>query len=470
MIKYREISGLIFLKKLLKELKQLLKIGVPIFGSQISYMGMGVTDTIVAGQASALDLSGLAIGNALTMPIYFLFGGCLFAVTPIVAQLFGAKQYEMIGEKVRQILWLSIGIGVIGFFAYRNLSSLIPFFDIDPEIAVISDGYLKAMSYGFVANMIFTCLRCYSEGMGLTLPVFWIAFIGMLLNIPLDIIFVYGYFGVPKLGGVGCGIATTLVSFLMMLTLIIYIFLSKNYSSTKPFSTFTPPSAKTTKEIFKLGTPIGFGIFIELSMFSGAALILGVLGETIVAGHYIALNIASLFFMLPLSIGLAAATRVGNLVGENNFSQARIASYSTIYLCVIGSLLTCLTILLVRDHIVYLYSSDLDAIKIATSLLIFAAIFQLPDGIQMAAVGSLRGYKDTFAPMILLFISYWMFAIPAGYFLTMHGFESPLGAAGMWIGMIIGLTIFSVLSILRLRWIIRKKLFNNFIDQEPQQL
>ena len=154
MIKYREISGLIFLKKLLKELKQLLKIGVPIFGSQISYMGMGVTDTIVAGQASALDLSGLAIGNALTMPIYFLFGGCLFAVTPIVAQLFGAKQYEMIGEKVRQILWLSIGIGVIGFFAYRNLSSLIPFFDIDPEIAVISDGYLKAMSYGFVANMI----------------------------------------------------------------------------------------------------------------------------------------------------------------------------------------------------------------------------------------------------------------------------------------------------------------------------
>ena len=100
MIKYREISGLIFLKKLLKELKQLLKIGVPIFGSQISYMGMGVTDTIVAGQASALDLSGLAIGNALTMPIYFLFGGCLFAVHPIVAQLFGAKQYEMIGEKV----------------------------------------------------------------------------------------------------------------------------------------------------------------------------------------------------------------------------------------------------------------------------------------------------------------------------------------------------------------------------------
>ena len=280
----------------------------------------------------------------------------------------------------------------------------------------------------------------------------------MLLNIPLDIIFVYGYFGVPKLGGVGCGIATTLVSFLMMLTLIIYIYLSKNYSLTKPFSEFTPPSIRTTKEVFKLGTPIGLGIFIELSMFSGAALILGVLGETVVAGHYIALNIASLFFMLPLSIGLAAATRVGNLVGENNRMQAKIASYSTIYLCIAGSLITCLTILLIKDQIAYLYSSDLNAINIAIGLLIYAAIFQLPDGIQMAAVGSLRGYKDTFAPMILLFISYWVFAIPAGYFLTMHGLNNPLGAAGMWIGMIIGLSIFSVLSILRLRWVINSNL------------
>ena len=157
-------------------------------------MGMGVTDTIVAGRASALDLSGLAIGNALSMPFYFLLGGCLFAVTPIVAQLYGAKKYEEIGQKVREILWVALVLGFIGFILYRNLSIFIPFSDIEDNIAQISDGYLKAMSFGFVANMLFTCLRCYSEGMGLTLPVFWAAFIGMLLNIPLDIIFVYGYF------------------------------------------------------------------------------------------------------------------------------------------------------------------------------------------------------------------------------------------------------------------------------------
>ena len=113
MIKYREISGLIFLKNLIKELKQLLKIGIPIYGSQISYMAMGVTDTIVAGRASPLDLSGLAIGNALSMPFFFLLGGCLFAVTPIVAQLFGARKFEEIGQKVREILWISLALGLL---------------------------------------------------------------------------------------------------------------------------------------------------------------------------------------------------------------------------------------------------------------------------------------------------------------------------------------------------------------------
>ena len=466
MIKYREISGLIFLKKLLKELKQLLKIGVPIFGSQISYMGMGVTDTIVAGQASALDLSGLAIGNALTMPIYFLFGGCLFAVTPIVAQLFGAKQYEMIGEKVRQILWLSIGIGVIGFFAYRNLSSLIPFFDIDPEIAVISDGYLKAMSYGFVANMIFTCLRCYSEGMGLTLPVFWIAFIGMLLNIPLDIIFVYGYFGIPPMGGVGCGIATSINVILGMMILVVVILRKKEYAKTKLFSQFSKPNKEATLEALKLGFPIGFGLFVELSMFSGAALIIGSLGAAVVGAHTVAINIASVFFMLPLSIGLAAATRIGNLVGEKNLTQAQYASYVTVLVCFAGACFNTVCIFTLRDSLVSLYSGDIEVISIAVNLLLFAAIFQIPDGLQMGALGSLRGYKDTFAPMLMLIVTYWFIALPVGYFLTYFGIlGNPLGAAGIWIGMITGLVLFSTLIIPRLNYTSNKFILK--ASQEP---
>ena len=442
--------------KYITEFKQLVKIGVPIFGSQLSYMLMGATDTIIAGRASSSDLAGLAVGNAFSTTIWMFVSGVIFSVTPIVAQLYGAKKFNEIGQKLREILWIALALGIFIGFLFMNMDLILNFLPIDKNITDISINYLKAVALGFTFITIFTCLRCYSEGMTLTIPVFCIAAVGMLINIPLDLMFVYGWMGAPKLGGVGCGIATSIVSFLMMIALFIYIAISKKYKKTKPFSEFSPPTIATTREVFKLGFPIGLGIFIELSMFSGAAIILGTLGETVVASHSIAINIASLFFMVPLSVGLAAATRVGNLIGENNPRQAKVASYSTIYMCMFTALLNSIVILIFREYIVGFYTVDPLVFDLAVSLLIFAAIFQLPDGIQMGALGSLRGYKDTFIPMILLFISYWVFAMPTGYYLTKIGLNEPMGAAGMWYGMIIGLTIFSFLSITRLNWIIKK--------------
>ena len=440
------------------EFKQLIRIGIPIFGSQLSYTLMGATDTIIAGRASANDLAGLAVGTAFSNTIWFFFTGIIFAVTPIVAQLYGAKKFLEIGQKLREILWVAAGLGLFMAFIFFNMDIIINLLPIKSSITSITRDYLKAVSIGWFFVTIFTCLRCYSEGMTYTKPVFYIAFAGMLLNIPLDLIFVYGWFGAPKLGGVGCGIATTIVSFIMMISIFIYISFSKNYKKTQPFSKFSKPSLATTKEVLKLGLPIGLGIFIELSMFSGAAIILSVLGEIVVASHSVAINIASLFFMVPLAIGLASSTRVGNLIGEKNPFQAKIAATSTIMLCISGALINSVIIISFGSFIVGLYTTELPVLELAVSLILFAAIFQLPDGIQMGALGSLRGYKDTFIPMILLLISYWVFAMPIGYYLTNYGFGDPLGAKGMWFGMIIGLTIFSFLSIFRLRWVMKSNI------------
>jgi len=448
----------IVISKYITEFKQLIKIGVPIFGSQLSYMLMGTTDTIIAGRASPSDLAGLGVGNSISMTVFMFTSGVIFAVTPIVAQLYGAKKFQQIGQKLREVLWIALFLGILIGVIFMNMGLVLNALPIEKSITDISTKYLQAVALGFTFLTIFTCLRCYSEGMKLTIPVFVIAFFGMILNIPLDMIFVYGWFGAPKLGGVGCGIATTIVSFIMMITLFIYITISKKYKKTEPFSKFSWPSLETTKESIKLGVPIGLGIFIELSMFSGAGIILAVLGESIVASHYIAINIASLFFMIPLSIGLAAATRVGNLIGEKNPGQATTASYSTIYMCIIAALVNIIIILSFKEFLVGIYTTDEIVFNLTVGLLIFAAVFQLPDGIQMGALGSLRGYKDTFIPMILLFISYWIFALPTGYYLTNIGFGDPFGASGMWIGMIIGLSIFSLLSVMRLRWVMTKNL------------
>ena len=452
--------------KYIIEFKQLIKIGIPIFGSQMSYMLMGAADTIIAGRASANDLAGLAVGTAFANTLWFFVTGVIFSVTPIVAQLYGAKKFTEIGKKLREILWIAAFLGTFLAIIFSNFGLIFTLLPIQESITNISINYLKAVAPGIAFITVFTCLRCYSEGMTLTKPIFVIAFSGMLLNIPLDLIFVYGWLGAPKLGGVGCGIATSIVSFVMMIVLFLYINISKNYKKTKPFSEFTYPSIETTKEVFKLGLPIGIGIFIELSMFSGAAIILSVLGEIVVASHSVAINIASLFFMLPLAIGLASATRVGNLIGEQNPIQAKIASSATIMMCITGALFNSFVIIMFGSLIVGLYTTELPVIELAASLIIFAAIFQLPDAIQMGALGSLRGYKDTFIPMVLLLISYWIFAMPIGYFLTNIGLTSPMGAKGMWFGMIIGLTIFSILSLFRLRWIIKRQI-QKFNDLRP---
>ena len=446
------------LKRYFEEIKTLSKIGIPIFGTQMSYMLMGTTDTIIAGRASSLDLAGLGQGTIISNTIFFLFCGVIFSVTPIVAQLNGAKRYVEIGKKLREILWIAGLLGFVLMIVLININPVINTIydflnlDIDKELQTIATDYLRVVAPGIAFLTIFSCLRCYSEGMALTLPVFIISVSAMLINIPLDIIFVYGLFGAPKLGGVGCGIATSIVTFSAMIVMACYIAFSKKYSKTKPFSEFTPPSLETFKEVFKLGFPIGFGIFIELSMFSGAGLIIAVLGPTILASHLIAINIASLFFVVPLSIGLASATRVGNLVGEEKPSDAKFASSAAVYFCLITALINMLVILAFKTQLVGLYNNEEIVIATASALLIFAAIFQIPDGIQMGALGSLRGYKDTFIPMILLLISYWIFALPTGYYLSV-GSTNALGASGMWIAMILGLCIFAVLSIIRLRYI-----------------
>ena len=441
------------MKKFLLESKHFLKIGIPILGSQMSYMIMYTTDTIVSGRYGADELSGLVIANAFTFPIYMLFQGVMFGITPIVAQLYGAKEFTQIGEKMRQIFWVALSLAVLIFFIFLFISEILIFFPMDKGILGISISYLKAVSFGMFFYVLFRFLSSYSEGMTLTLPVFSVVFIGSLINIPLDIIFAFGYFGFPEMGSVGCGYATSLVSLMMLVSLGFIVTFSKKYKKTNLMKEFSGPSKETSLEIFKLGTPIGIGIFVEMSMFSGAAIIIGQLGEIILAGHAIAINIAGIVFMLPLAIGLAAATRIGNLIGEKRFTDAQYSSYTSVSLCLLGAFINMIILMTLKETLSSFYTNDILVLGVATHLLLFAAIFQIPDGIQMGSLGALRGYKDTFIPMIYLIISYWIFAIPFGYFLTNRGFNGPLGAEGMWIGMILGLVIFSIFIFIRLRLI-----------------
>ena len=439
------------MKNFIKESNHFFKIGIPIFGSQLSYMIMHTTDTIVSGRYSSEELAGLVLAGAFTFPVYMLFQGIMFAITPIVAQLYGSKEFTKIGQKMRQIFWIAIVIAFSIFLIFLFLSKILLLFPLDKNILSISTEYLRAVSVGMFFYVMFRYLSSYSEGMTLALPVFFVVLFGAIINIPLDIIFAFGYFGIPEMGSEGCGYATSMVSIIMFFLMLKIILSSKKYEKTELLKEFNGPSLRVSKEILKLGIPIGIGIFAEMTMFSGAAIIIGQLGDKILSGHAIALNIASILFMLPLAIGLAGSTRVGNLLGEKRFLDAKYSSYVGVSLCFIGALFNMIILLIFRENFSSIYSKDIEVINIAISLLLYAAIFQIPDGIQMGSLGALRGYKDTFTPMIFLIISYWIFAIPLGYFLTNYGLTKPLGAEGMWISMIMGLILFSIIIFNRLR-------------------
>ena len=436
-------------KNFIQEGKIFLKLGLPILGSQLVMYGMTTTDYIMAGYSSSDDLAGVGLAAAIFNPIFFLSAGLMFGITPIIAQHFGANEKDEVTIKSRKFLWTGLLVGIVFFLFLQNSGFIFNFLDTEVNVKQISLGYLYAISFGAVPLTIFQALRGYSEGITQTNVVFFLNAFGFVINIPLNYLFIF-YF---DLGGVGCGIATAIVAWIGVLLFFLITGFSKMYSKFSIYGKFIWPDLKSNLELFKIGMPISFGIFVELSMFSGAALIISFFGSKMLAAHAISINLAGLFFMIPLSLGLCTAVRVGNLIGEGNFLKANYASNISIRISLFLAIFTLCLIIIFKEFLISMYSRDEAVAVIASSLLIFAAIFQIPDAIGFSAIGSLRGHKDTFATMVIMIISYWFFAMPVGVYLAFNQtFGLPTEAWGIWLGMILGISLSAILNLLRLKY------------------
>ena len=433
------------------ELKALLSLAIPIMGSQLAQTANGFVDAVMAGGVSPLDLAAVAVGSSIWVPVYLFMSGILMATTPFVAQLVGANEKEQIGAWVQQALWLALLIGVIGFFTIRNADLLMIWLNVDQDIQILAAKYLDAISWGVMPIALFVVLRAYSEGMAYALPMTVISIIGLLINIPANYIFIYGKFGLPAMGGEGCGWATSLVMTLMCLLMVLYVLVHPQYAGTRVFKHFKKPDLSRWLSLLQIGLPIGISIFIEVSVFSIVALMVGSLGSNIVASHQIALNFASMVFMLPLSIGMALTVRIGHAMGNKSHLRARHSAHVGVAFTGILALCLALFIASFRELIPNLYTDDESVKFLAASLLLYAALFQLSDGLQAAALGSLRGMKDTRSPMFITLFAYWGIALPLGYSLGLGDFIGiKIGPQGFWIGLLAGLTVAAILLNYRL--------------------
>lgn len=429
------------------ELKHLFQLMIPILITQFSQAGLGLIDTIMAGHLSPTDLAAVAVGVGLWMPIMLLFSGIMIATTPLVAEAHGEKSPEKIATIARQSLWIALILGVIAGLILQFAPLLLPLLGVPETLLPKASLFLQSIGFGMPAVTMYAALRGYSEALGYPRPVTVISLGALVALVPLNLIFMHGLGPVPALGSAGCGFATAILQWFMFGILALYIFKSPSYAKTQVFKSWEKMNPYWVKRILKLGLPIGLAIFFEVSIFSTAAIVISPLGETIIAAHQIAISVTSQLFMIPMSLAIALTIRTGMYYGAKNLESMRKIQKIGFVTGSVFALMTMAFIWFFRPEIASIYTSDPDVARVAMYLMLFALAYQLMDAWQISAAGCLRGMQDTKGPMWITMLAYWVIAFPVGIYLSRF---TDMGAAGIWVGLIVGLTVACLLLIMRL--------------------
>jgi len=429
------------------EIKKLFQLMLPILVTQFAQAGLGLIDTIMAGHLSPTDLAAIAVGVGLWIPIMLLFSGIMIATTPLAAEANGPRDFNNIPTIARQSLWMAFMLGILAMLVLQLMPFLLPLFGVPENLRPKAGLFLHAIGLGMPAVTMYAALRGYSEALGYPRPVTAISLLALLVLVPLNMIFMYGLGPIPALGSAGCGFATSILQWLMLIALAGYIYKGRAYRKTQVFSQWEKFNPVWAKRILKLGFPIGLAIFFEVSIFSTGAIILSPLGETVVAAHQIAISVTSQLFMIPMSLAIALTIRVGMYYGEKNWHAMRKVQHLGLITATVFAVLTMLVMWIFRSEIVAVYTRDLAVTHMALYLILFAIAYQLMDAWQVSAAGCLRGMQDTKGPMWITLLAYWVIAFPVGIYLARF---TRMGAAGVWTGLIVGLSVACVLLLLRL--------------------
>jgi len=421
----------------------MLRLALPLVTGQLSAIGMNVIDAMLAGHLDAHTLGAVAVGTSVWSLALVAAIGVMLALPPSVAQLNGAGRADEIGPLFRQALWMAASLGLL-LFAGVNFGGPLLIVAIGVDAALVPDvtRFLHAISFGAPALALFFTLRGLSEGFGLTRPTMYFSLLGLALLGPVGYVLMYGRLGVPALGALGSGIATACVLWIEALAFLAYIATRRHYRALALFSHFERPRPEAIGELLHLGVPMGISLLMEAGLFVAVALAIGTLGTDVVASHQIAINVASVTFMVPLGIAMATTVRVGHAVGRGDAEGVRDAGLVGLGLSLIAQGVSAALMLTIPEHIAGLYTEDTGVIVLAAQLLILAGLFQFSDGLQVAASGALRGLKDTRVPMLITTFAYWGVGMPVGWWLA---FRAGLGARGMWMGLIAGLSMAAVL-------------------------
>jgi MATE family multidrug resistance protein len=431
--------------RLRQEMSATVRLAAPVALVQLGIMLMGVVDTIMLGHVSATALASGALGHISTIVLLILGSGTLSALDPLVAQAHGAGDHESIGAHLQRGLVLAIVLAIPLGLLFWNITPFLRFADQPGEIVQEAASYARGIVWGLPAFFVFVAFRQTLQAMSIVRPTAFAIVVGNLFNAVADWALIFGHLGFPPLGVAGSAYATSAGRWVMLLCFL--------WAARNELARYWRGVSREAFDLgrhlrlLRIGVPIGLHQSLEILFFVTLALLVGQMGVVPLAGHQIAINLASLSFMIPLGIGGAAATRVGNAIGRSDMPAARRAAAACLLLGAAVMIAFAAAFALWPALLARLYTQDPQVIAMAALLLPIAAMFQVFDGVQTVGAGILRGAADTTFPAVLAFIGFWGLGLPAGWYLA---YQAGQGAAGLWWGMIVGLAAVSLFLVGRI--------------------
>jgi MATE family multidrug resistance protein len=427
-----------------------LRVAIPVVGTQLGAMAMGIVDTIMVGHLGPEPLSAVALGNSLSFTMIIVCIGTLMALDPVVSQAYGARRFEACGWALRHGLVLALGLTVPLTIILSQSRPLLDLLRQDPSLIEGAGQYVDAILLGLFPFLGFTVLRQFMQGISRPRAALVVVIVANLLHVLLNWMWIYGRWGAPPMGSTGAAWSTTVSRWFMLIALAAWVYTRPTLRKFGMSGWPRPLDRVLLRRLLHLGLPIGGQFGMEVSVFAMTTMMMGWFGPVQLAAHQIALNLCSTTFMVPLGFSATAAVLVGQALGRDDVAGARRAAFTS-YALGIGFMgLAAISFALLPEVFVRIYTGDVQVIGMGVSLLLVGAAFQLSDGTQTISLGALRGAADTRVPMVVAAIAYWGVGLPLGWVLA---FPLGLGPPGLWWGLTCGLTV--VGAVLSLRFHLR---------------
>jgi MATE family multidrug resistance protein len=432
------------------EARRLLALATPVIITQLGMMMMGVVDVIMVGRVGVDALDGASLGRVWVFGTLLFGMGIVMGIDPIVAQAHGSRNTVRLSLALQQGLIIAalatVPVALCWIFTEEGLLAL----GQDPLHSRLAESYALVQLPSIPVFLGYSVLRQYLQGRGIVRPAMWIALLANGVNVFLNWIFIYGHLGAPALGVTGAGLATALTRGFMLLSLVGMVLRGRLYEGAWHGWTREALGRKGLAEVWHFGLPVGLQLGFEIWAFDLATLFAGRLGKVELAAHVIALNLASLCYMVPLGVSMAAVTRVGNLIGEGKRRAAQDAAWTAMVMGAGFMALSAILIAVFREAIPRIYSSDAAVIAAAAAVLPIAAAFQVFDGTQAVGMGILRSMGRTRPAAVFNFIGYYVLALPLAWWL---GFSLKQGLPGIWWGLSLGLAVIAIALVV---WVWRR--------------